>query len=270
MNQDLIDEMKKDILTINQCLNIKERVFIGYDYEKFYYKYSKFNEIINGLYDKFDNYDRNFSFDLEKLRDRLIIYCKENDNNMKNEKINQCNASHRNQIIFISHKSDDKKYGDALREFIVGLGIKDEQLIYTSCSMNKIPMDLNIYEYLRKNIHSEIFMIILWSDSYLESPACLNEMGAAWVVQADYTNIYVPKFSFGNPKYHQCAVDTNKMGAVLNGDDHCKMSMMELKDKIVKMFDLTVDEKKVMYLLDRFIEKIKEAKKDEETENAHA
>ena len=59
----------------------------------------------------------------------------------------------------------------------------------------------------------------------MESPACLNEMGAAWVTQTDYTNIYVPSFSFGNPKYHECAVDTKKMGAVLNGDEHCKASM---------------------------------------------
>ena len=99
-------------------------------------------------------------------------------------------------------------------------------------------------------------MIILWSDSYLESPACLNEMGAAWVTQSDYTNIYVPNFSFGNPKYHQCAVDTRKMGAVLNNDDHCKANMIELKDKILNMFNLTIDEKHLMVLLDVFMKEI--------------
>lgn len=161
------------------------------------------------------------------------------------------------RIIFLSHKSDDKKYGNALRDFIIGLGVKDEQLIYTSHPLNKIPMDENIYEYLRKHINSQVFMIILWSNKYLDSPACLNEMGAAWVTQADYTNIYVPDFSFGNPKYHECAVDTRKMGAVLNGDAHCKTSMIELKNKIVKMFGLTVAEEKTNYLLDQFIENIK-------------
>ena len=99
-------------------------------------------------------------------------------------------------------------------------------------------------------------MIILWSDNYLESPACLNEMGALWVVQAEYTNIYVPDFSFGNPKYHQCAVDTRKMGAVLNGDQHCKASMIELRKKIQNMFGLSEDEQKSYYLLDEFIKAI--------------
>lgn len=161
------------------------------------------------------------------------------------------------RLIFISHKSSDKKYGDALRDFLVGLGIQNKQLIYTSHPLHKIPMDVNIYDYLRDNINSEIFMIILWSNEYLESPACLNEMGAAWVTQSDYTNVYVPSFSFGNPKYHECAVDTRKMGAVLNGDQHCKANMIELKNKVQEIFKLKKDEANETYLIDTFINKIK-------------
>ena len=141
-------------------------------------------------------------------------------------------------VIFISHKSDDKKYGDALERFITGLGVKDNQLIYTSHPLHKIPLDAPIYEY----------------------PACLNEMGAAWVTQSDYTNIYVPTFSFGNPKYHECAVDTKKMGAVLNGDAHCKANMIELKNKIESIFGLENDAARVTFLLDRFIDEIREDK----------
>lgn len=161
------------------------------------------------------------------------------------------------KLIFISHKSSDKKYGDALRDFLVGLGIQKNQLIYTSHPLHKIPMDANIYDYLRENINSKIFMIILWSNEYLESPACLNEMGAAWVTQSDYTNIYVPSFSFGNPKYHECAVDTRKMGAVLNGDQHCKANMIELKNKVQELFELKKDEANDSYLIDEFIKKLK-------------
>ena len=159
-------------------------------------------------------------------------------------------------LIFLSHRSTDKKYGDAIRDFLIGLGVKDNQLIYTSHPLHKIPLDANIYDYLRKNIHREIFMIILWSNEYLESPACMNELGAAWVVKCDYTNIYVPDFSFGNPKYHECAVDTKKMGAALKGDAHCKQSMIELKNKIVELFDLEISDKQLTFLLDTFINSI--------------
>ena len=161
-------------------------------------------------------------------------------------------------IIFLSHKSNDSKYGDMLRDFITGLGVKNNQLIYISHALHKIPMDKNIYDYLRMNINSKIFMIILWSNDYLESPACLNEMGAAWVAQSDYTNIYVPTFDFGNPKYHECAVDTRKMGAVLNGNTHCKASLIELKNKILSLFGIDDDEQNSAYVIDEMMKKLSE------------
>jgi hypothetical protein len=164
-------------------------------------------------------------------------------------------------IIFLSHKSDDKKYGDALEKLITGLGIKNDQLIYTSHPLHKIPLGQNIYDYLRSKITSNVYMIFLWSNKYLESPACMNEMGAAWVSKSDYTNLYTPDFKFGNPKYHECAVDIRKMGAVLKPDQNCRQSMIELRDTIVKMFNLTVDERTWTYLLDNFITEIGEAEK---------
>ncbi len=169
-------------------------------------------------------------------------------------------AKDNSPLIFLSHKSDDKKYADALERFIIGLGVKNNQLIYTSHPLHKIPLDTNIYDYLREHIYNQMFMIILWSDKYIESPACLNEMGAAWLAQSDYTNIYVPNFSFGNPKYHECAVDTRKMGAVLNGDNNCKASMLELKEKIQRLFQLEDEPRNAQYLIDKFIEEIVEEK----------
>lgn len=159
-------------------------------------------------------------------------------------------------IIFLSHRSSDKKYGDALEKLFSSMGIKNEQLIYTSHPLHKIPFGKNIFEYLRDSFGKRIFVIILWSDDYLESPACLNEMGAAWVTQSDYSNIYVPTFDFKNPKYYQCAVDKNKMGAVLDGSETCKANIIELKNKLVELFGLKVDENQWIYSLDQFIKEI--------------
>lgn len=159
-------------------------------------------------------------------------------------------------VIFLSHSSEDIKYGNALEKFITGLGVKKEQFIYTSHSMHKIPFDKDIFDYLRENINRYIYMIILWSDKYLDNPSCLSEMGAAWVLQNDYSHIYTPDFNSANPKYQQCPVNIRKMGIVLNGDDKCKISMLELKDKIIPKFNLTVDEKLTTHLLDTFIKDI--------------
>lgn len=108
--------------------------------------------------------------------------------------------------------------------------------------MHKIPFDTNIYDYLRNNIHGEIFMIFLWSNDFLESPACLIEMGAAWVTQSNCSNIFTPDFDFKNPKFNQCAADIRKMGIVLNGDAYCKTGMIVLNNKIMPLFGLSMDE----------------------------
>lgn len=159
--------------------------------------------------------------------------------------------------IFLSHRSCDKKYADALEKLIIGLGVNNDQLIYTSHPLHKIPLGQKIYDYLRENINDQVFMIILWSNEYLESPACISEMGAAWVTQSDCVSIYTPEFSFGNPKYREVPVDTTKMGAVLNGDSNCKASMVEFKNKVIQFFGLENDEQKSAYLIDEFMNDIK-------------
>jgi hypothetical protein len=99
-------------------------------------------------------------------------------------------------------------------------------------------------------------MIFLWSEKYLESPACMNEMGAAWITQSNYVNIFVPTFDFENRKFYECAVDQKKMGTVLNGNEHCKANMIELKNTLQKIFNFEIDESKTIYLLDNFINEI--------------
>ncbi|MBQ4650651.1 MAG: toll/interleukin-1 receptor domain-containing protein [Firmicutes bacterium] len=162
-------------------------------------------------------------------------------------------------LIFLSHKSDDILYGNALRDFIVGLGVKDNQLIYSSHPLHKIPLDASIYDYLREHIYSNVLMLFLFSDNYLESPACLNEMGAAWIMRNDYTNIFIPGFNFNNPKFNSCAVDKSRVGINLGNHDTLKTAMLEFKNKICNMFNLTVKETKVNVLLDEFVEAINKA-----------
>lgn len=188
----------------------------------------------------------------EKINQFVSVVSQIPDNYVFQNKGAECKTS-TSPVIFISHSSTDKKYGDALRNFITGLGVKKDQLVYTSHPLHKIPLNKNIYEYLRSRINNNTFMIFLWSNAYLRSSACLNEMGAAWLAQSDYTNIYTPDFDFTNYEYSKCAVDKNRMGAILKVDDNLKISMIELKEKIEQLFNLSNDDKDITFLLDRFI-----------------
>lgn len=191
----------------------------------------------------------------EKINQFVSVVSQIPDNYVFQNKGAECKTS-TSPVIFISHSSTDKKYGDALRNFITGLGVKKDQLVYTSHPLHKIPLNKNIYEYLRSRINNNTFMIFLWSNAYLRSSACLNEMGAAWLAQSDYTNIYTPDFDFTNYEYSKCAVDKNRMGAILKVDDNLKISMIELKEKIEQLFNLSNDDKDITFLLDRFIKEI--------------
>jgi hypothetical protein len=204
-----------------------------------------------------DRYVRNITRDVFRMAKEK--YCDSKDDMLL--------KASRPSVIFLSHCSNDKKYGDSLRDLIIGLGLKNNQLIYTSHPLHKIPLDQNIYEYLRNNLEHSVFMIFLWSNDYLDSPACLNEMGAAWLAQKDYTHLFVPNFNFDNPKFRQCAVDTNRIGTVLNGDSTCKSNMIEFKDKIFRIFNLSIDEQSWTVLLDNFIAEINNIYQEDSRKN---
>lgn len=257
----------------------KKRAFIQQYIDELYRNISDYSgKNTNELYDSINKILGIFSKEFPDLKDSLHFNNSmaevdteiligllekeliEEDNNSEevvDYSMNVLEECSQNPLVFLSHSSIDKKYADALEKFITGLGVKDNQLIYTSHPCHKIPLNMNIYEYLRKNINANVFMLILWSNNYLESPGCLNEMGAAWVTQSDYTNLYVPDFDFGNPKYHDCAVDNKKMGIVLNGNQNCKAGMLELKQKIVNLFNLDNDEQRNTVLIDNFLDDIK-------------
>ena len=172
---------------------------------------------------------------------------------------NKGNAN--SSLIFISHSGKDKKYGNAIAEYLLGIGIKKEQLIYTSHASYKVPEGKNIFDYLRKHISTQLFMIILWSESYLESSACMNELGAAWVVRCDYSNIFLPKFDFHNPRFTDCAIDTKQMGIDLGSQSMYYQGLIELKDRLSTRFTLETDEKNTVQQLRQFSKKIEEAAK---------
>ena len=114
-------------------------------------------------------------------------------------------------------------------------------------------MGKNIYEYLRDEIASGVLIVFLWSDDYLNSPACLAEMGAAWLTKSDFINVFVPNFDFNNEKFNQCPVDTKNMGLSIGNIEHCRAGLIELKNKVSQILDIVVDEQELMYAIDQFI-----------------
>jgi hypothetical protein len=182
-------------------------------------------------------------------------------NNMRHLELEKLEKLNLEPIIFLSHSSKDRAYADPIRNFIVGLGVKDEQLIYTSHVKHKIPFNIDVYPYLAEKIHDKCFMLIMWSKAYLDSLACICETGAAWISGCDYASLFIPPLSFSDERFRQAPIKQNKLNIVLNGDEFCKENIIELGKAIQKTFGLNGDTKLIEHLSETFISEIDAALK---------
>lgn len=186
--------------------------------------------------------------DAEILKGKIKLYL------INNTDLRNVDDTHNKPLIFISHSSKDKKYGDAIRTFLLGLGVKDDELIYTSHPLNKIPLNDNIFDYLKRTMGQAMFVIFIWSDNFANSVACMNEAGAAWITSKDYVNLFVPDFNFRNPNFIDSVIDSNKMGIVIEDKKQCRQGLIELSEYIEKTFSFHIDNKRLLSLIDDFID----------------
>jgi hypothetical protein len=138
--------------------------------------------------------------------------------------------------IFISHSSKDEIVCSAFVELLETIGISDELILYTSSPRHGVPGDVDIFEYLRKHLSEGITVFYMLSDNYYNSVYCLNEMGASWVVQNDFSTFILPNFSVKIDG----VIDKNKKAYYLNAP----IDLIHLKNKLVDNFTLQISETK--------------------------
>jgi len=159
-------------------------------------------------------------------------------------------------IIFLSHSRSDRDYSDTIKDFIVRLNSNESQLMYTADDKLGIPPGEHVFDYLRSKIHQNTFMIILWSERYLNNPACLCELGAAWVLGIEFINIFTPEFDLNNAVFLKCPPMRNEMGIKLG--ECSKVTIGRLKDKIVKKLNLHIENGAAESAINDFLAKIEQ------------
>jgi hypothetical protein len=121
--------------------------------------------------------------------------------------------------IFISHSSANKEYGNALVELLRGVGISENEIIFTSNIAYGIPIGQNIYNWLKSQISEKPFVIYLLSKEYYSSIACLNEMGAAWIIENEHAMLFTPNFELSSKEFQNGAIDPRKIGFYINDEE---------------------------------------------------
>ena len=198
--------------------------------------------IINatGVIHKFNgkNYDERKNFN--RLKSSLKVIEKNIDKYFPDEKSIESEATKAMKPkIFISHSSKDVKYVEPIVELLADIGMTNDNLFCSSIPDYGIPLNQDIYEYLSSLFsENELYVIFVLSSNYYGSPACLNEMGAVWVLKNEYTSILLPKFEY---QEIDGVVNPNKIGMKLDDDDELlKKRLGELKNIISEKFGISV------------------------------
>lgn len=129
--------------------------------------------------------------------------------------------------IFISHSSKNKLLGEKLVDLLRSIGIKDSEIIFTSNTAYGIPVGQNIFNWLKSQITEKPFVIYLLSEEYYQSVACLNEMGAAWIIENKHAAIFSPNFSLSSKEFQRGALDPREIGFYINDEERI-LSFIEL------------------------------------------
>lgn len=132
--------------------------------------------------------------------------------------------------IFISHSSVNKDYGNALVELLRGIGIKEDEIIFTSNTAYGIPIAQNIFNWLKSQITEKPFVIYLLSKEYYSSIACLNEMGAAWVIENEHAMLFTPNFDLSSKEFRDGAIDPREIGFYINDEERLLSFIQHLEN----------------------------------------
>lgn len=99
--------------------------------------------------------------------------------------------------VFISHSSRDIAYVKPIVELLEHIGLDDKNMFCSSVRGYGIPLGNHICDYLKEQFQNyDLIVIYVLSENYYSSPICLNEMGAAWVLQSQYRSILLPRFDY--------------------------------------------------------------------------
>lgn len=152
-------------------------------------------------------------------------------------------------LLFISHSSANEIIAEALVEMFRTIGFNTKNMFCSSVNGFGIREGEDIYDTLLSKFQDyKIFVIFLLSKDYYQSAACLNEMGAAWVLKANYATIIAPGFSIPEIKG---AINPNKMAVVLEDQKRVRGKLNQLKERLIEFFGLPETEDDTVWENDR-------------------
>jgi hypothetical protein len=160
--------------------------------------------------------------------------------------------------IFISHSSKNKLLGEKLVDLLRNIGLKENEIIFTSNIAYGIPIGQNIFNWLKSQISEKPFVIYLLTEEYYQSIACLNEMGAAWIIENKHAAIFTPDFNLSSKEFQSGALDPREIGFYINDEERI-LSFIHI---LAEYFEITKNNILISQSVKKFIKEISEIKQE--------
>lgn len=98
-----------------------------------------------------------------------------------------------NNRVFISHASEDKEIVSLFVDKILraGCDVKTDEIVYTSREETGVVNGEDIPDAIKNGIRESALFFMMVSENYKKSEVCLNEMGAAWIMDGLVRKILV-------------------------------------------------------------------------------
>lgn len=164
--------------------------------------------------------------------------------------------------LFISHSSKNSILGQAIVDLLLSVGVGSNQIIFTSNDAFGIPTGQNIFKWLKERMTEKPHVIYLLSPEYYSSVACLNEMGAAWIVENQHTIIFTPQFNSSSPEFQNGALDPREMDFKINNIDR----ITEFVESLKEHYNISTSTVFVNQKIRKFIEEVNVIKYEKVTE----
>jgi len=119
----------------------------------------------------------------------------------------------RGRKLFLSHSSKDKEYVDIFVELLINYGFREQDVFYSSNNATGINFGEKKFDRIKEEFDQQPVVIYFLSKNYYDSVACLNEMGASWVLAQKQYPVALPGFHVDEMKG---AVSSDRLSLILD------------------------------------------------------
>lgn len=129
---------------------------------------------------------------LKKCKCIFLSHWSNRQNRARTATKQQQKMDNKNTRIFISHSSEDALIGEAFLDFLIVLGVPKESVFFSSQFHTGVPYGKNFHDVVKSKLNECETIIFLLTPNFYRSSFCMNEMGAAWILDKQIFPILIP------------------------------------------------------------------------------